>query len=190
MTNIIAGNKHDIIKKLNQANYGEHNLIIYHDSAVFAEIYTRYAKEHLKQGDKLIVIFTCYETPEKVRRNLSEAGIDVSSCEKENLLTVIDSMRAYRNPKESVDMFFTKALNYATDTGKDGIVAFSDMSSFMVSGRVDQMLRYESMNPANFLESSKIKAFCALHEEDFKKLVPAQQDLLLTQHLKTLTVTM
>lgn len=93
MTNIIGCTKDNIIRKLNQADYGEHNLIIYHDLSAFAEIYTWYAKEHLRERDELIVIFTCYETPEKVRRNLSDVGVDVPSCERENLLTIIDSMR-------------------------------------------------------------------------------------------------
>lgn len=190
LTNIIHGTKDDIMKKLGQAKHGMHNLIIYHDLSAFAEIYTRYAKEHLKGGGELIVIFTCYETPEKVRHNLSEAGIDVSNCEKENLLTIIDSMRVYSNAKESVPMFFRKALDYASNAGKKGIVVFGDMSSFVVSDRVDEMLRYESLNPPNLDERTKIKAFCVLHKEDFKKLMPAQQELLLMQHLKTLEVTL
>jgi hypothetical protein len=156
---------------------------------VFAEIYTRYSKEHLKGVDEIVMIFTCYETPEKVRRNLAEAGIDVSSCERENLLTIIDSMRVYWNPRESVDMFFRKAMDYEADAGKKGIAAFGDMSSFIVSGRVDEMLRYESLNPSNFDEDAKLKAFCAIHKEDFKKLTLAQQELLRMQHLKTLMVT-
>ncbi|MGI0049552.1 MAG: MEDS domain-containing protein, partial [Nitrososphaera sp.] len=190
LTNIIEGTKDHIIKKLNQANYGEHNLIIYHNLSVFAEIYAAYAKEHLKARKELIVIFTCYETPDKVRRNLSAAGIDVPNCERENLLTIIDSMRVYSDPKESVNMFFRKAMDYARDAGKDGIIVFGDMGSFIVSDKVEEMLRYESQNPPNFEESSKIKGFCALHEEDFNKLMPAYQELLLAQHLKTLAVTL
>jgi hypothetical protein len=189
LTYIIDGSKDDIMKKLNQANYGEHNLIIYYDLSLFAEFYTRYAKDHLQKGDELIVIFTCYETPTKVRRNLSEAGIDASSYERENLLTIMDSMRIYSKPRDSINSFFRKAFDYASDAGKNGIVAFGDMSSFVVSDRVDEMLRYESLNPPNFDKDSKIKGFCALHKEDFKKLSPTQKDLLLTRHLKALTVT-
>src|SRR5207253_4870264 len=75
LTNIIDGTRNEIMKKLDEAKLCEHNLIIYDDLPAFAEIYTQYAKEHLKGGDELIVILTCYETPEKVRRNLSSAGI-------------------------------------------------------------------------------------------------------------------
>jgi hypothetical protein len=188
-SNIIDGTKDDILKRLNQAKYGDHNLVIYDDLSVFAEIYTGYAKDHLKRQDELIAIFTCYETPEKVRQNLSEAGIDVSSCEMKSLLTIIDSMRVYWKPREMVGMFFRKVIDYAAGAGKNGIVAFGDMSSFIASDRVAEMLQYENLNPPNFDESTKIKAFCALHKEDFKKLIPSQQELLLKQHLKTLTVT-
>lgn len=190
MTKIILSNKGEIMKNLDDTKNGEHNLLIYHDLSAFAEIYTRYAKERLKQENDLIVIFTCYETPEKVRRNLSEAGIDVSSCEKKNLLTIIDSMRVYWNPTESVPMFFRKALDYVTHAGKKGIVVFGDMSSFVVSDRVDEMLRYESLNPPSFEESDKIKAFCALHRADFRKLMPTQQDLLINQHKNILAFTL
>jgi len=177
------------MKKLDEAKLCEHNLIIYNDLPAFAEIYTQYAKEHLKGGDELIVIPTCYETPEKVRRNLSRADIDVSGYEKENLLTIIDSMKVYQKGRESASMFFRKALDYAAGAGKKGIVAFGDMSSFMVSDRVQEMLRYESTNPPNLDASTRIKAFCALHRDDFKKLMPNQQEYLLNQHLKTLKVT-
>ena len=72
------------IKQVMVSKYHEHNVLIYKNIEQFAEIYSSYAKANL--GTEIILIATHYETPDKVKENITAKGVDVDKFEKEGLL--------------------------------------------------------------------------------------------------------
>ncbi|HZA69484.1 MAG TPA: hypothetical protein VE548_07265 [Nitrososphaeraceae archaeon] len=69
------------------------------DLQTLREMYSRYTKYALYDGNEIVVILPFYETAEAVRRVLSEddAWIDVRKCEKEQALLIIDSLQGFKD---------------------------------------------------------------------------------------------
>jgi hypothetical protein len=68
----------------------------------------------------LVIILPFYETTDSVRRILSEdrACIDVSKCEKEQALLVIDPLKGYFGSKDGLMPFVKRTVHYAKSSGK------------------------------------------------------------------------
>jgi hypothetical protein len=65
-------------------------------------------------------------------RILSEdsACIDVSKCEKEQALLVIDSLKGYFVSKDGLMPFVKQTVDYAKSSGRTSVTVIGDMGSF------------------------------------------------------------
>ena len=82
-----------------------------------------YAKLQLEENNELVLLLPYYETTDTVRRYLREnehACIDVRKYEKEGLLVIIDSVRAYFR-STSIMTFVERLVKHAEKLGKDGV---------------------------------------------------------------------
>jgi hypothetical protein len=112
-----------ILDQLNQIESGAHYIFIYNDLITFRQIYSYYAKILLEENNELVLLLPYYETTDSVRRHLREnehACIDVRKYEKEGLLVIIDSVRAYFR-STSIMTFVERLVKHAEKLGKDGV---------------------------------------------------------------------
>ncbi|HEX2558094.1 MAG TPA: MEDS domain-containing protein [Nitrososphaera sp.] len=175
--------------ELDNSSYHEHSIIVYEDLDAFREIYCRYAKEALDNSNEVVVIATTYETPLAVRQLISDYGVDVERHEADGCLHIVDSVVAYSDSDVygMIKLLRTLAAR-AQKQGKAGIFNLSDMGSFFVTGRENDLLTYELSIPRNI--NIKLKGFCCYHRLDFeRRLSKAQQNLLLNHHARSIVAT-
>lgn len=101
---IFYGCTEEISKELRRSEIGSPFLVEYPDLPTLSEMYSLYTKSALHDGNEIVIILPFYETTDSVRRILSEdsACIDVSKCEKEQALLVMDSLKAYFGSKDGL----------------------------------------------------------------------------------------
>ena len=112
-----------ILDQLNQIASDARYIFIYNDLITFRQIYSYYAKILLEENNELVLLLPYYETTDSVRRHLREnehACIDVRKYEKEGLLVIIDSVRAYFR-STSIMTFVERLVKHAEKLGKDGV---------------------------------------------------------------------
>ncbi len=71
-------------------------MIIYEDLYTLREIYASFSKKALEQNNEIMLIVTTYETPDTVRKMLSEYEINVKKYESIGSLVIIDSVKGYQ----------------------------------------------------------------------------------------------
>jgi hypothetical protein len=175
--------------ELDNSSYHEHSIIVYEDLDAFREIYCRYTKEALENNNEIVVIASTYDTPQTVRQLISDYGVDVGKHEADGCLHIVDSVAAYSDSDiyGMIKLLRTLAAR-AQKQGKSGIFNLSDMGSFFVTGRENDLLTYEISIPKNL--DIKLKGFCCYHGLDFqRKLSKEQQNLLLNHHARSIVAT-
>ncbi len=167
-----------------ESGFDEHNMLVYPDLETFREMYCMYAKIHLQSKyDEIMLIVTQYETPEKIRQNLMDFGIDVELHEKDGSLLIVDSVKGYQNGDINGVLKLAQSLaDRAQKEGKQGVCAFGDMGSFFMFDRLVELLQYELSIPPK--PGIKLKAFCSYHIDDFSNLSPKQRQALEKNHYR------
>jgi DcmR-like sensory protein len=162
-------------------------MIVYDDLDAFQEIYCKYAKEALENQNEIVVIATTYETPQAVRQLISDYGVAVEKHESNGCLHIVDSVAAYQSSDIYGMMKLLKTLAArAQKQGKTGVLNFSDMGSFFVTGRENDLLTYELSIPRSL--NVRLKGFCCYHRLDFeRRLSKEQQNSLLDHHARSIT---
>jgi hypothetical protein len=175
--------------ELDGSVYHGHDMIVYEDLDAFREIYSRYTKKALEDNNEIVVIATAYETPRAVTQLLSDYGVDIQKHEAEGSLYIVDSVVAYNSSDIYGMLKLIKTLAArAQKQGKPGIFNLSDMGSFFLTGRQNDLLTYELSIPKPL--EIKLKGFCCYHRLDFdRKLSKGQQNTLLSHHAKSIAAT-
>jgi hypothetical protein len=175
----------DILNQIIQADYGDHYLIVYPDLPILRELYSKYVQNQTINNNEIILINPFYETPNSVRQILSKSGINVSKCEKENELVIIDSMQEYFAAQP--DMLFKRNLvNHAKQNGKRGLSIIGDIGSYTHRSQYNDLVDYELSLPIKF--DVDVKGFCLYHQKDFDKFSDEQKQQLIGHHGKTLKI--
>jgi hypothetical protein len=179
-----------ILDQLNQTEPGGHYILIYDHLITFRQIYSYYTKKQLEENNELILLLPYYETTDTVRRSLREnnyARMDVRKYEKEGLLVIIDSLRAYFC-STSIIAFVERLVKHAEKLGKNGVTGIADMGSFFQFNdhkkKKASIMEYEISLPSKF--HSKLKGFCCYNQKDFDRLTEHQKKKLLDHHSKGL----
>lgn len=168
-------------KKISQAEYGDHDVILYDNLADFREIYSYYCKEAFEPNKDIVLIATTYEDMNRVKNNLESKGIDVSRRIGEGSLWIIDSVRGYHLPDVYGLLKLARSLEArAEKEGKSGVVVFADMGSFFLLNKRKELVDYELSVPERL--NTKLKAFCCYHSGDFNTLAKPQKKMLLESH--------
>src|ERR1700757_461025 len=92
---VLDGNIECILRELIQADYGEHNLLIYPDLTALKQIYSKYFKSRLENNREIILFLSTYQSVDSVRRTLRTMDLDVAKYEENGSLVIVDSVRGY-----------------------------------------------------------------------------------------------
>jgi hypothetical protein len=187
MTQNLIMNCHvnDALEQINQAGYGAHYMLIYPDLATLREFYSGYIHKQIEENNEIVQINPFYETTDSVRQVLSEkynhGMIDVSKCEKQESLIIIDSLKEYFGNKHH--MYFKKSLaNYAKQIGKNGLSVLADMGAYTHKSMYKDLVDYELSLPRKYNDSIALKGFCLYHQKDFDILSEEQKQKLVEHH--------
>jgi hypothetical protein len=129
---IFQGNPTEVSEELIKSEYGSHFAIIYPDLLTLREMYSYYIKSVLSKGNEIVMILPFLETVYDVRRILSEdsTNINVRRYEKEQVLLIMDSLKAYFGSPGGLLPFLGQTVEYAYKLGKNGLSALGDIGSF------------------------------------------------------------
>jgi hypothetical protein len=164
--------------------FPEHSILVYSNLLALRKVYSQYAKKRLEKGNEILLIIPHYETIDSVRHALRDGGINVSKYEKENVLVIMDSEKAYA--KSGGVYNFNLLINLLTKRadalGKSGVSIFADGGLFFLFERVEELVKHEMDLPTEF--DVKCRCFCTYHSEDFKNLSKRQEEQLLKDHYR------
>ena len=173
------------MRKISNAKYGDHNMLIYNDLNEFRRIYTYHAKKGLEENNEIVLISSAYETPDRVNSNLESSGVDVRKHSLDGSLIVVDAMRAYHTADVNGLLKLLESLQTrGQKDGKNGIMCFGDLGTFFLLHKTQELADYESTIPKKVQMRSR--AFCCYHKANFDALHIQQKQKLLEAHLRVL----
>src|SRR5919202_3889134 len=180
----------DVLHHMNQAEYGAHYMIIYPDLETLRELYSSYVQKQIEDNN-VVLVNPFYETTDSVKHTLSEKyndGLnDVSKCEKEGSLIIIDSLEEYFGKEP--DMRFKRNLAYhAKKIGKNGLSILGDMGAYHHKSNHEELVDYELSLPTKYEDGIALKGFCLYHKNDFDRLSEEQKQKLIEHHGKALKI--
>lgn len=184
----VSGTASDIAKRMEGGlvEPGGHNILIYDDLAGFRQVYSQYAGMSLPE-DEIVLLATQYESIDRVKNNLMDAGINVPRHVKEGTLFVIDAQQGYCGG--DVKGTFKLAMTLVSRVKKEkrrGFTWMGDMGSFFGFHKIHDMMDYELSVPQKF--EDVMKTVCCYHARDFENLGSQQQEALLDHHYKSILV--
>jgi Cft2 family RNA processing exonuclease len=192
---LITGSANDIVKQINQAEYGAHYLLIYSELRMLREIYSRYVKTQLEKNNEIVLILPHHETADNVRKVLSEgffgkvkanSNIDIRKYENEGSFIVIDSVKGHFG-SDDLTTFVKRLSELAQSSGKNGVSMFTDGGSFFHLNKLQELIEHEMSMPSKF--DINLKRFCMFHRQDFRILADEQKQKLVKHHGKGLMIT-
>jgi MEDS: MEthanogen/methylotroph, DcmR Sensory domain len=181
---LITINSNEAPEVLAVPEFPEHSILIYPNLSALRKVYSQYAKKRLEEGNEILLIIPYYETTDSVRAVLRNVGVNVSKYEKENILVIMDSEKAYQKSEGVYN--FNLLLNLLTKRadalGKRGVSIFADGGLFFLYGREEELVADEMDLPTEF--DTKCRCFCTYHSEDFKNFSKQQEEQLLKHHYR------
>lgn len=179
---IISDYAEKVSKELRTSEIGSHFFVEYPDLQTFREMYSHYTKSALYDGNEIVVILPFYETPNNVRRVLSEdsACIDVRKHEKEQRLLIMDSLRGYFGSVHGLMPFVKQTVEYAKSSGRSNVTVLGDMGSFFYYDKQNALIEYEMQLPHTF--DTILKGICLYHTQDIKRLLEEDKQELVQHH--------
>jgi hypothetical protein len=175
-----------------QADYGEHNLLIYPHLTALKEIYSQYFKSKLECSKEIILFLSTYQSVDSVRRTLRAADVDVTSFEENGSLVIVDSVIGYFGSQSDVQSFVKVLSKRAQNQGRRGCCLIADMGLFYLVKKELELLKHEASLPLKFggLEDNliKCKGFCSYHQKDFNRFAENEKQLLFEHHYRNLII--
>jgi hypothetical protein len=178
----------DILQHMLQSDYQEHNMLVYPHLGVLRDIYSRYCKSQLDKGKEIIVLLPTYENVDSVRHTLTQNGLDVSKYEKDGSLVIQDSVKGYFGSKYDISATIKTLANHGESQRGGGCSVISDMGSFNLLRKEEELFEYEKSLPLRF-NSMKFKGFCCYHQANLSRLSEYETDQLFEHHYKNLIAT-
>jgi hypothetical protein len=79
---IIKENSDHILRDMELADYGEHDLLIYLNLEVLTKVYSQYIKSRLQANMELALFLSAYQSVNQVRRILKNNNLDLTGYEQ------------------------------------------------------------------------------------------------------------
>lgn len=189
---VIEASADHVLQEMMQAEYGEHNLIIYPNLTILTEIYSRYFKTNLENNREFILFLSTYQNVMKVRSLLRYIDLDAAKYEENGSLVILDSVIGYFGSDSDV-LALIKILSKLTQNqGINGSCIFSDMGMFNQFRKQKDLLRYEVSMPLRFDRYVNIpilcKTFCLYHKSDFNRFSETEKVSLFEHHYRNLII--
>lgn len=166
----------EILKMLESID-GERYVVVYPDYDVFRRVYSQHAKKQI-ENNEMVIMLPYYETMDRTRAALSQAGIDVRAQEGSGFLVIMDSYAAFLGFKQDNELFFSRLVSHAIVSKKSGVCIIADMGAFFLIEKVAEIAAGRV----------KVRGFCAYHWRDFEKLSETQRDAVFGQGYQVLVV--
>lgn len=189
---IVEDSADSILREMELANYGEHDLLIYPNLDVLTKVYSQYIKSRLQANMELILFLSTYQSVNQVRDILKNADMDLEGYEENGSLVILDSTRGYFGSESDILLLVKVLSKRAQNQGRVGSSIFANMGLLDLYKEKD-LLRYESSMPPKFDGHAKnpimCKTFCIYHQSDFNMLSETEKASLFDHHYKNLIVT-
>jgi len=170
---LIETNSDSILREMELAKYGEHNLLIYPNLAELTKVYSQYIKSRLQANIELVLFLSTYQNVDQVRSILKNIDLDLTRYEQNGSLVILDSARRYFGSDADTLLLIKLLSKRAQNQGKIGSSVFADMGLFNLYRQEKDLLRYEvSMLPKfdGYTNNQLMcKIFCMYHESNFDK---------------------
>lgn len=190
---VIEASADRVLQEMMEAQYGEHNLIIYPNLTALTEIYSRYFKSSLENKSEFILFLSTYQNVMKVRSLLKDIDLDVAKYEGNGSLVILDSVTGYFGSDSDILALVKILSKRAQNQGSTGSCVFADMGLFNLFRKEKDLLRYEASMPPKFDGYVSIpilcKTFCLYHKSDFNRFTEAEKELLFEHHYRNLIIT-
>ena len=189
--NLINCHIDDALEQINQTEHGVHYMIIYPNLTTLRELYSNYIHRSIEDNNEIVLINPFYETVDSVRQVLSEKynnhDMDVSKCEKEKSLMIIDSLYEYFERQQLDDVSFKNSLvDYAKQMGRNGLSILADMGAYHHKSNYNELVDHELSLPTKF--DIAMKGFCLYHQKDFDRFSEQQKQKLIEHHGKAIQI--
>ena len=168
-----------IVDDIRRSDFQEHNLLIYPDLQSFRQIYSECTKQAL-DNNEVVFLATTYDSFDRIEDALRSKRISVNDEKKNSDLIIVDAIKTYQIDTYGAMNFAKDLVMRAARDGKEGVFNLSDMGSFFVSERIDELITYEQSLPKKM--DLKFKAICSYHSDNFGRLAEEQQTALLLAH--------
>jgi hypothetical protein len=126
----------------------------------------------------VVILRPYYETTDRARAVLNQAGVNVMELEARGHLVITDSYAAYLGFQQDSELFFSRLVSHAVVSRKGGICIIADMGAFFLIDRV----------AATASGRIKVRGFCTYHQKDFEKLSDGQKRAIFGKGYKELVV--
>lgn len=165
------------ILKLLESIKDEHYVVVYRDNNTFRKIYSQHAKRQVEKNE-MVILLPYYETVDRTRVVLDQAGLDAKALERDGFLVLMDSYAAYLGFRQDSELFFNRLLSHAVIPKKSGICIIADMGAFFLINRVAEM----------GLGRMRVRRFCTYRQRDFDMLSESQKAAIFGEGYKALVV--
>ncbi|HJU33640.1 MAG TPA: MEDS domain-containing protein [Nitrososphaera sp.] len=173
-----------LVQEVRHSNFHDHNMLIYPDLTTYRKIYSESAQLALDNNETVLLI-TTYDSFDRIKDSLTEAGISVNNKIKEGSLAILDAVKAYQIDTYGAVKFVTTLARRAERDGKGGVFALTEMGSFFIAERIASLLEYERSLPKKW-KLNNFKSVCTYHKGDFATLSKQQQETILSAHNRVL----
>jgi predicted nucleotide-binding protein (sugar kinase/HSP70/actin superfamily) len=174
-----------IIRDIRRSEFKEHNMLLYPDLQSYREIYSECTKQAL-ENDEVVFLATTYDSFKNVDNMLRSKGISVDEERKEGNLVIVDAVRAYQIDTYGAMNLAKSLITRGASEKKTGVFNISDMGSFFLTERTEDLVQYEQSLPKKM--DLEFVAICAYHKDNFGMLTDQQQQALLSFHNTILNV--
>jgi hypothetical protein len=172
------------LKQLAQVQFGEHNILVYEDTAAFRQIYSNYARKRL-DSNEIVLLLPYFESVDSVKFYLQEAGIDVDQCSRDGSLAIVDSVDQFFGEGKDFLYFLSILEKKAKEKGKEGISVIADMDAFYQVYDEERLIKYEtSIKPRTEAKYSSL--LCSYQKDNFRRLSKSAKETILKQHYRKL----
>jgi hypothetical protein len=161
----------------------DHNMLVYHDLSTYRKIYSESAKQALDKNE-VVFLVTTYDSFDRIKDSLTQAGISVNNETKEGNLIILDAVRAYQIDVHGALKIVTTLAKRAERHGKVGVFGLTEMGSFFIAERIASLVEYEQSLPKKWVLN--FKSACTYHKGDFATLPIDQREIILSAHNRVL----
>jgi MEDS: MEthanogen/methylotroph, DcmR Sensory domain len=181
--NMSSPSSSSLVQEVRHSNFHDHNMLIYPDLATYRKIYSESAKQAF-DNNEIVLLITTYDSFDRTKDSLTQAGISVNNETKEGNLIIVDAFKAYQIDAYGALKFGTTVAKRAERERKAGIFALTEMGSFFIAERIASLLEYEKSIPKKM--NLTLKVHCSYHKDDFATLSKEQQETILSAHNRVL----
>jgi hypothetical protein len=176
----------NVMERVMQSKFGDHNLILYSNTTILAFIYSTYSKRSLESLNEIVLILPHYQSIADILNHLTNNSIDIDKCKKDGSIVVVESKKGYYSLTDEfvgIMIMVEMLLKRAKRLNKSGVTIISDMGLFFHLNRIENLIKWET-ELSSSIYATKVRILCNYNKTDFGRLNEDQRKHLLDHHSK------